>query len=150
MQASLDYLLMGCTEPGSTLADWGVVIDRSDGGADDKRIAELARELASAINRGNPEERSEMRDLAIDLLKESVEPAAIEDVAPQEARERRSAPNPFALGLPLLLVGPFLGFLFPPVGLFLILLGVVLCAVGIALAIGRSAAARWRGRGGET
>jgi len=125
----------------------GAVIDPNDGESGDRRIAELARELASAINRGEAGERTELRDLAIDVLKEAVHPEA--EAQHAEGAEVRPAAtlNPFALGLPLLLAGFFLSFLFPPVGIFLLLLGIVACAFGIALAIGRSAAARWRSRG---
>jgi hypothetical protein len=46
-------------------------------------------------------------------------------------------------------VGPFLGFLFPPVGIILVLLGLAACLLGLVLAIGRSVAARWRAGSGE-
>ena len=136
----------------------GAVIDPKDDGEpkDDEqaepRIDELARELAAEINRGNAAGRTDLRDLAIEVLRSSV------DTAPSEAdggsqggggAETGRALNPFALGIPLLLVGPFLGFLFPPVGILLVLGGLVACSIGFALAIGRSLAARWRGRGGD-
>lgn len=126
----------------------GAVIDRNDGESAGPRIAELARELASAINRSEASGRSDMRDLAIDVLKESVRssPEPPEPALDAPADPARAL-NPFALGIPLLLVGPLLGFLFPPVGILLLLLGLVACSIGIALAVGRSAARRWRDRG---
>jgi hypothetical protein len=129
----------------------GAVIDRNDGDSGDSRIAELARELASAINRADAEGRTEMRDLAIDVLKESVRTTGLR-AEPQAGSTAVRAPqtlNPFALGIPLLLVGPFLGFLFPPVGILLLLAGLVACSLGIVLAAVRTVRGRRRSGDGR-
>jgi hypothetical protein len=125
----------------------GAAIDRQDDEVTEPRIDELARSLAEAINRGDARDRGGMRDRAIDVLKDVVETGGPRKDPPEhEGAEGPAgrAMNPFALGIPLLLVGPFLGFLFPPVGIILILGGLGTCAVGVALAIGRSLTANRR------
>ena len=109
----------------------------------DARVQALARELASAINEATPAGRTGMRDLAIELLKEEVE--ARPAPAPGEGPTGDGASvNPFALGLPMFLVGGFLSFLFPPVGLGLVVFSLVICAVGLVTAMGRSFGRRRR------
>ena len=125
----------------------GAVIDPKDDEAAEPRIDELARALAAEINRGEASGRTDLRDLAIGVLRSSVDTRSATDAADElegGAAKGAQALNPFALGIPLLLVGPFLGFLFPPVGILLFLLGLVSCLIGMVLAIGRTTAARWR------
>lgn len=108
-----------------------------DAGAVDPRIAELARELATAINTAEASGQVGMRDLALEVIKDSVE-------AQRAARAAAAAPapgspralNPFALGLPLLPVGAFLFFIFPPVGLLLFVAGLGASGFGLIVAAG--------------
>jgi hypothetical protein len=88
-----------------------------------------------------------MRDYAIDLLRDSVASETGAEAA--GASDGRKAPplNPFALGIPVLLIGVVLTFIFTPVGMALLLLGTVICVVGVAMAIFRSARQRWSSRG---
>ena len=123
----------------------GAVIEPKDGDAVDERVEQLTRELAEAINEAQADGRTVMRDYAIDLLRDSV--GSEVDDAPAVAAEGPSKPlNPFALGLPVLLIGVLLTFIFPPVGVALFLLGVILCAFGVVMAMFRSARERWRSR----
>lgn len=109
--------------------------DRDEAAAVDPRIAALAEELATAINEAEASGQQGMRDLALEVVKDSVE-------ASRAARAAATAPppgapralNPFALGLPLLPVGAFMFFLFPPVGLVLFLAGLAACLFGLAQA----------------
>ncbi len=107
---------------------------------------QLTRELAAAIREADPAGSTGVRDFAIELLREESEPSG----APSPPGSGQLAPgplNPFAFGLPVLVVGGLLTFLFAPVGLLLVAAGAVICGVGIALAVGRSLAQRWRGQG---
>jgi len=86
-----------------------------------------------------------MRDYAIDLLRVSTE---VEVVAEVTGPGDGKAPplNPFALGIPVLLIGVVLTFIFTPVGVALLLLGMLICMVGVAMAVFRSTRQRWRSR----
>ena len=57
----------------------------------------------------------------------------------------RQAVNPFAFGLPLLLMGALLALLFPPIGFVFLTLGVVLCTVGLGIAAFRAIRSRLAG-----
>ena len=125
----------------------GADIDRKDADAVDSRVEELTRELAEAINEAEAAGRVVMRDYAIDLLRDSVGTEVAP--APESAALAAEAPplNPFALGIPLLLIGVVLTFIFTPVGVGLFLLGIVTCAAGVVMAVFRSTRDRWRSRG---
>ncbi|MBY0278709.1 hypothetical protein K2Z84_25525 [Candidatus Binatia bacterium] len=87
-----------------------------------------------------------MRDYAIDLLRDSVG-SEVADPSPSTAPTKQKPPlNPFALGIPFLLIGVVLTFIFTPVGAALLLLGTVTCLVGVVMAIFRSTRERWRSR----
>lgn len=122
------------------------MIERKGAGEVDSRVEELTRELAEAINDAEREGRVVMRDYAIDLLRESVSSDA---PRPEETARPAMGPplNPFALGIPVLLIGAVLAFIFTPVGVALLLLGIVLCTAGVVMAVFRSARDRWRSRG---
>lgn len=110
----------------------------------DARVEQLARELAEAINDAEAGGRVVMRDYAIDLLRDSVGSESTD--APDEAENTAAkAPlNPFAMGIPFLLIGAVLTVIFPPVGVALLALGTVTCLVGVVMAMVRSARERWR------
>ena len=123
----------------------GATIEPKDADVD-SRVEQLARELAEAINDAESGGRVVMRDYAIDLLRESVGSEVAD--APEEPDEPTAKPplNPFALGIPFLLIGVVLTFIFTPVGAALLLLGTVTCLVGVVMAMFRSARERWRSR----
>jgi len=124
----------------------GGASSRTDADAVDSRIDALTRELAEAINEAEADGRLVQRDYAIDLLRESV-PTDAPPALPEEGEAAARAPlNPFALGIPLVLMGVVLTFLFTPVGVALLLLGVLTCVIGLVMAVARSARARYRAR----
>jgi hypothetical protein len=114
-----------------------------DKGADE-RIARLTRELAEAINDEKASGRTEMRDYAIDLLRDEVETEVVATRETREAGGRGSAGmlNPFGLGIPLMLLGVLLTPLFGLVGLALAGIGALMCLVGVAIAMSRSRSRR--------
>jgi hypothetical protein len=123
-------------------AERRVDIDRRNREAADARIAALAQELASAINASESAGREGMRDYAIDVLRDAVPPAVPEP--PKPAESSAGPLNPFAFGIPILLVGAVLTPLFPPLGLALAGFGVLVCLAGLFLAMGRSVWTRLR------
>lgn len=121
----------------------GATIEPKDADVD-SRVEQLARELAEAINDAEAGGRVVMRDYAIDLLRDSVG-SEVTDEAVEAAGKPAQAPlNPFAMGIPFLLIGAVLTVIFPPVGVALLALGTVTCLVGVVMAMVRSARERWR------
>lgn len=124
----------------------GATADLERGETIDPRVEDLARQLSEAIEAAEASGRAGVRETAIEALKEPArERALAERQAEGMARAANRAMNPFALGLPLLPVGVFMFFLFPPVGLMLFLLGCVSCLAGAVLAVAGSLRARMSG-----
>lgn len=121
----------------------GATIEPKDADVD-ARVEQLARELAEAINDAEAGGRVVMRDYAIDLLRDSVG-SEVADAPVEADRKPGTAPlNPFAMGIPFLLIGAVLTVIFPPVGVALLALGTITCLAGVVMAIVRSARERWR------
>jgi hypothetical protein len=121
----------------------GATIEPQDADVD-SRVEQLARELAEAINDAEAGGRVVMRDYAIDLLRDSVG-SEVADAPVETERTSAKAPlNPFAMGIPFLLIGAVLTVIFPPVGVALLALGTVTCLAGVVMAMFRSARERWR------
>ena len=112
----------------------------------DARVEQLARELAEAINDAEGGGRVVMRDYAIDLLRDSVGSEVDDPPAAAVPANAKAPVNPFALGIPFLLIGVVLTFIFTPVGVALLFIGTVTCLVGVAMAVFGSARERWRSR----
>ncbi|MBU6283196.1 hypothetical protein KGQ64_13215 [bacterium] len=114
----------------------GAPADPERGETTDPRIAELARQLNEAIEAAEATGQAGARETAIEVLKEPArERALAERQAEGLARAASRGMNPFALGLPLLPVGVFMFFLFPPVGLLIFLLGLGSCLAGAVQAM---------------
>jgi len=114
----------------------GAPADLDRGETTDPQIADLARRLNEAIEAAEASGHPGVRETAIEALKEPArERALAERQAEGLARAASRGMNPFALGLPLLPVGVFMFFLFPPVGLMIFLLGCVSCLVGAVQAV---------------
>jgi len=114
----------------------GVNRERQGEGSDrahDRRIEDLARELAEAINATHGDEREVLREVAVDLLREQVE------VEPPPERSetvpRAGAFNAFGIGIPLFLMGSVLVFLFPLVGLLMFGTAVIMIAWGVGASL---------------
>lgn len=79
-----------------------------------------------------------MRDFAIDVLRDSVRPSEEGEAGATRSEVNAGPLNSFALGIPVLLVGGVLLPLFPPLGLTLGGLGVLLCLAGLGAALARA------------
>jgi hypothetical protein len=98
----------------------------------DRQVEDLSRRLAEVVNSAGPEIRSDLREYAIELLKEETEQA---DVA-HEPVEPGTLPRPFnPLAIALLLVLAALPLLlsvvFAPVGLAVLVIAAVMGAWGV-------------------
>jgi hypothetical protein len=94
------------------------------------RVEALARELADTINAGQVEGREQLREVAVGLLREEVQ---LNDPPPASASTRPATGtfNPFGIGIPLVLMGSVLVFLFPPVGLLMFAAAALMIAWGV-------------------
>ena len=97
------------------------------------RVAAQAREIADTINAGPVEQREGLRDEVVSILRDEVR---ADDPAPQR-REAAAAGtfNPFGIGIPLVLMGAVMVFLFPPVGLLLFAVAGIVVAWGVATTV---------------
>jgi hypothetical protein len=99
--------------------------------ADDERgdqVEGLARDLARTISAAPTGERERLRDMAVQLLRDEVEIEAPVDVTTTSG----GTVNPFAIGIPLILVGGVMLVMFPPVGLLLFGAAVLTMVWGVA------------------
>ena len=86
------------------------------------------------MNTAGPEHRQDLREYAIDLLREGTE--AVDAPAARSAPERgKGGQNPLGLGLLLMLVGLPLCLLFAPMGIGLVAVASVMCLWGIVMIV---------------
>src|SRR6185436_6937381 len=98
--------------------------------ASEERVIALARELTETINAGTVEGRDVLREMAVGLVREGVR---IDEPVPSTGAPA-SAPgtfNPLGIGIPLVLMGGVLVFLFPLVGLLMFAAAAVMIAWGV-------------------
>lgn len=95
----------------------------------DSEVEGLVRRLIEIVNRAGPEHRQDLREYAIDLLRDGTE--VVEPAPAAAARPRRASNNPLGLGLLLLLVGLPLSLLFAPMGIGLVAVAAVMCVWGV-------------------
>ena len=84
----------------------------------EREIERLAHELAQVVNEAPAAEREELRAYAVGLVREEVR--GEEETIERSSGSGPASFNPLGMGIPVLLVGAFLVFLFPPVGMLLI------------------------------
>jgi hypothetical protein len=96
--------------------------------AREARVEALAREIAETINAGQVEGREILRDVAINLLRDEVQPIEVPAAAAPAAT---GTFNSFGIGIPLILMGGVMVFLFPPVGLLMFAVAAVMIAWGV-------------------
>ena len=111
------------------------------------RVDELARELAVAINGSEAKNRPEMREYAIEMLRDTVAEPEPETAFETGQSEGPAPLNPLAFGIPLLAVGFLLALIFPPVGLALMAMGAL--SAGVGLVIGAFSSIRSRVAGNK-
>ena len=108
-----------------------------DRGRDDRsvedRVHQLAAEIATLIEGARVDSRRDLRDLVSGVLRERV--ADLEPVGTAAVPSTSAAFNPLGIGLPLLLVGVVLVFLFPPVGLLVLFFAAVMLVWGLVAAL---------------
>ena len=100
----------------------------------EERVDQFVSEIATLINGAAPELRRDLLELATGLLRERISEAE----AVPEARSASAGVAPFspvAVAIPLLLVGVLLVFLFPPVGLVILVMAVVVLVWGLIASI---------------
>jgi hypothetical protein len=101
------------------------------------RVEALAREITDTINAGQLEERERLQEVALALLRDEVQLTEPPPVVVQPPAAGTF--NPFGIGIPLILMGGVLVFLFPPVGLLMFAAAAVMIAWGVgATLLGRS------------
>ena len=96
----------------------------------EQRIEALAHDIATTINDGQSEAREALRDVAVSILRDEVQPDAPAPAPPSGGIGGQSF-NPFGIGIPLCLMGVVLIFLFPPVGLLLFGAAALMIAWGV-------------------
>jgi hypothetical protein len=99
----------------------------------DGRVEGLARELARTINGGAAESREQLREFAIELIRDGVITESQRDEA--AVTPAVSGFNPFGVAIPLGLASALLFILFPPVGLLLFMAALFMAGWGIVATI---------------
>jgi len=96
----------------------------------DRQVEDLARRLAEVVNTAGPESRQDLREYAIGLLKEETER---DDVPAAASTTQTHAPqfSPLAFAILIGLVSLPLVLLFPPLGLGLFGMAVVMGIWGL-------------------
>jgi hypothetical protein len=94
----------------------------------EEKIEDLAKELSGLINAAGTTGRDELRDYAISLLQGETETTVVEE--PPPADKTASPFNALALAIPFFLIGAFLLLLFPPVGVFLVVVALMMALWG--------------------
>ena len=95
-----------------------------------ERVMALAREIAETINAGTVEGRDVLREVAVNLVRDGVQINDPERPAIMPASSTGTF-NPFGIGIPLILMGGVLVFLFPLVGLLMFAAAALMLAWGV-------------------
>ncbi len=96
----------------------------------EEEIEQLTRETSQLIRTADRKRREELREYALNRLREETAPNRLDNDLP--AYLRNAAPfNPLVLALPLLFMGGLLLFLSPPLGSLLLGVAVLLGSWGI-------------------
>ena len=100
-------------------------------GDPDREVEDLSRRIAEVVNSAGPEIRGNLREYAIELLKEETEQS---DVAHEPARTADPPPfNPLAIALLLVLAALplLLSIVFAPVGLAVLVIAAIFGVWGV-------------------
>ena len=82
------------------------------------------------MNKAGPEHRQDLREYAIDLLRDGTE-VVDAPARPAGVRAKGGSQNPLGLGILLLLVGLPLTLLFAPIGIGMVAVALPMCLWGI-------------------
>ena len=99
--------------------------------APDEEIERLAQEIGRLIKNADPQKREELKELAFTLIREEVF-----ERSGDEKSEEGAAPGPFnplGTGVLILVLGAGLSFVFGPVGLTLMLGGLIFIVWGAVI-----------------
>lgn len=100
--------------------------------AREKEIERLAQELGHLIRGADPERREDLKELAFALIREDL--FQIDEREVEEGEPAPPAPfNPLGTGVLMFVLGGGLSFIFGPVGLLLMALGVVFVVWGAVI-----------------
>ena len=99
--------------------------------AQEARVVALAREIAETINGGTVGGRDVLREMAVNLLRDGVQITPPVDPSGKPVAGVGTF-NPFGIGIPLVLMGGVLLFLFPLVGLLMFAAAAVMLVWGVA------------------
>lgn len=99
-------------------------------GDPDREVEDLSRRIAEVVNSAGPEIRGDLREYAIELLKEETEQS---DVAHEPAQATPPEFNPLAIALLLLLAALplLLSIVFAPVGLAVLVIAAIMGIWGV-------------------
>jgi hypothetical protein len=86
------------------------------------------------VNKAGSEHRQDLREYAIDLLRDGTEAVDAPAAPPAQAR-RKSNNNPLGLGLLLGVIGVPLAFIFPPLGIGMVAIAAVMCLAGVTMIV---------------
>jgi hypothetical protein len=88
--------------------------------------------MVDTINAGTVEERESLREMVVSVLRDEVQ---LDDPRgepnPPAPAQATGTFNSFGIGIPLLLMGTVMVFLFPPVGLLMFAAAAVMIAWGV-------------------
>lgn len=107
-----------------------MVLDPPNSGqqTSEEEIERLAQEIGRLIRNAEPQRREDLKELAYTLIREEM---ILEGQAEQTREGSAPTPlNPLGVGVIVLLSGVGLSFIFGPVGLFLILGGLIFIVWG--------------------
>ena len=97
----------------------------------DEKVEDLAQRIVQVVNTANPQQRQDLREYAMELLRDGTEATETSAAPPPNPNTNAAATNPLGIGLLLgVLALPAL-LLFPPVGLVLLAIALVLGVWGV-------------------
>jgi hypothetical protein len=98
--------------------------------APEGRVIALAREITATINAGDVEEREVLLEMAVSLVRDGVQ-AGARSPTPGALPSTTGTFNAFGIGIPLIMMGGVLVFLFPLVGLLMFAAAAVMLMWGV-------------------
>ncbi|MGH7819596.1 MAG: hypothetical protein ACREQ9_07480 [Candidatus Binatia bacterium] len=100
----------------------------------ERRVEDLAAEIAELINTSESDERNDLRDLALSIVREEVRSGQEDSRSDAASRPERPF-NPIVMGVPVFLMGAVMVILFPPVGMLLFAVSFLLVGWGIVMSV---------------